>query len=595
MPVLTLACLVVAARVAYLIAVCPYDLVEDEAQYWLWAKHLSLSYYSKGPGIAWIIGAATGLYGDIEWAVRLPGALLSGLGILAVGGLAMDLSRHARRADGVGGAGAGMAGEAGVRRAALWAAAAWALVPFAQMSGVLATIDGPLLACWAVAAWAGWRAFMMGSRSAWVVLGLALGAGFLFKYTMLLLVPGLVLAWWKVVRGREEGRAPGPHTSWRTWAALAGALLLLGTVPVVVWNAQHDFVTVRHLLGHLGLRGGDMPVSALTQAGGSGAGGRKWYEWLPVWPLELVLMQVGLVGPLLVVGAIGGWRLWKRAGRVGAGAVYLGALALPLAVFYLVVAYIAEPEGNWPIAVSATLVPLGVLWRLGVWDEAGVKGEKTGASGNQRWTRVLVSAGLLYGALAILPMHRADIAARVVNRAMTLGPVSSVLTRLRGDGLPPAPIVPGRLMGARKMGEACGLIMRDLRVSTGRAPFILSQHYGRAAQMAFYAPWPLGPDGRPARDSLCAGPLTGGRLSHFDFMPETSLMRVDLVGRPAVILSNDRADVRAVWDSLFENVRLYEGAGATGSGRLEGEHKRDRVVYVGYGYRGPASAATPGR
>ena len=47
LPVLTLACLVVAARVAYLIAVCPYDLVEDEAQYWLWAKHLSLSYYSK--------------------------------------------------------------------------------------------------------------------------------------------------------------------------------------------------------------------------------------------------------------------------------------------------------------------------------------------------------------------------------------------------------------------------------------------------------------------------------------------------------------------------------------------------------------------
>ncbi len=38
---------------------CPFDLSEDESQYWLWSRHLAWGYYSKGPGIAGIIYAAT--------------------------------------------------------------------------------------------------------------------------------------------------------------------------------------------------------------------------------------------------------------------------------------------------------------------------------------------------------------------------------------------------------------------------------------------------------------------------------------------------------------------------------------------------------
>ena len=35
-------------RVIYLIWLCPWELVEDEAQYWDWSRHFALSYYSKG-------------------------------------------------------------------------------------------------------------------------------------------------------------------------------------------------------------------------------------------------------------------------------------------------------------------------------------------------------------------------------------------------------------------------------------------------------------------------------------------------------------------------------------------------------------------
>lgn len=43
---------VLLLRVAYLAWLCPFGLVEDEAQYWDWSRHLALSYYTKGPGVA---------------------------------------------------------------------------------------------------------------------------------------------------------------------------------------------------------------------------------------------------------------------------------------------------------------------------------------------------------------------------------------------------------------------------------------------------------------------------------------------------------------------------------------------------------------
>ena len=46
-------------------------LVQDEAQYWDWTRHIQLTYYSKGPLIAWIIRCGTFLFGDTELGVRI--------------------------------------------------------------------------------------------------------------------------------------------------------------------------------------------------------------------------------------------------------------------------------------------------------------------------------------------------------------------------------------------------------------------------------------------------------------------------------------------------------------------------------------------
>src|ERR1700733_12582303 len=48
----------------YLTHNCPIDLSGDEAQYWDWSRHLDLSYYSKGPLIAYLIRASCSLFGE---------------------------------------------------------------------------------------------------------------------------------------------------------------------------------------------------------------------------------------------------------------------------------------------------------------------------------------------------------------------------------------------------------------------------------------------------------------------------------------------------------------------------------------------------
>ncbi|MDH7499215.1 MAG: hypothetical protein QHH30_02355, partial [candidate division NC10 bacterium] len=39
----------------------PLDLAPDEAHYWEWSRHLDISYYSKGPMVAFLIFLLTSL------------------------------------------------------------------------------------------------------------------------------------------------------------------------------------------------------------------------------------------------------------------------------------------------------------------------------------------------------------------------------------------------------------------------------------------------------------------------------------------------------------------------------------------------------
>ncbi len=552
--ILLIALAVTLARIAYLWLLCPYSLVEDEAQYWEWSRRLGWSYYSKGPGVAWLIRVMIELFGTSEAAIRMGAAISGGITAFAVGGLTLDMTRS--------------------RRAALYAVACVLLAPVLLVSSFLMTIDAPYIACWAVACWAAWRAMRHHSTPAWIVLGAAIGVGFLFKYTILLLPPGLII-FAMLARGHSlsaEGE-PGPRRTRSSPLAVIACIVvaLLGLAPVMIWNASHDWSTVRHLLGHLRLEGGDvMPA----QAG-------SW-QYQPRWTLELIGAQLALVGPsifLMVYAAWAALRNRRTQPEAWPGNFFLICCAAPILLFYLSVTFLNEAEGNWPVAGYITLFTLVGRYldqhmavyhaRVRDWLALPTPRPRRGWIRRRPETASQIAwhATVVIGLIVAVGSLRLDWAAIPINavyRTITKTPSrEEAPPDMRRSLLIPI----YRLTGGPALGAEVHALAEQLRERTGKEPFHIVQHYGRASILAFYLP------GRPI--VYCGSSRLGGRKTQWDFWPDTDLDNMDLLGGRPAVLSGATLEQ---WQYLFTTVEEL--------GVLATEPRSHRRSFLGLNYLG---------
>src|SRR5437773_10122119 len=88
---------VTALRLVYLIWLSPYQLLGDEAYYWEQARHLDWCYNEKGPLLAWMVAACCRVFGDTEWAVRLPMVIAFVAAAWGVRRLALAVARDNER------------------------------------------------------------------------------------------------------------------------------------------------------------------------------------------------------------------------------------------------------------------------------------------------------------------------------------------------------------------------------------------------------------------------------------------------------------------------------------------------------------------
>ena len=112
------------------------------------------------------------------------------------------------------------------------------------------TIDPLSIFFWLAAMFAFWIALEKSPQFSlwWPLTGLLIGLGFLCKYTNALELISVVLVLAFAPRLRHEFKRPGFY--------LLLAIFVLCTIPPIVWNAQHAWITLTHLRSRGGLEEG---------------------------------------------------------------------------------------------------------------------------------------------------------------------------------------------------------------------------------------------------------------------------------------------------------------------------------------------------
>ena len=282
-------------------------LAPDEANYWQWSRYLALGYHDHPPMIAWTIWLSTSLFGQHEWAIRLPTVL----------GLTVTNSFLAL-----------LAAYWFSWRVALCTVLMFEALLLTNGSALIATPDGLLIPCWAAACYFAVRATSENRACFWLATGCCFGLGLLSKYTMVMLPPSLMLALLLSGKGRQLlGKWP--------WLGLGLGCLFFS--PVLIWNAGHGWATFRHVL----YQGGANETTRLT------------LKFLG----DYLGSQALLLSPVLffLIGAVScAPHLWQRIGRDKA--IFLLSLSLPGFLVFLFISLHVRIYGNWPAPVYGTAV-----------------------------------------------------------------------------------------------------------------------------------------------------------------------------------------------------------------------------------------------
>jgi 4-amino-4-deoxy-L-arabinose transferase-like glycosyltransferase len=290
-----------------------FNLTPDETYYWFWSEHLHLSYFDHPPMVAWLIKLSTAIFGQKEWAVRLPGMLM-GIGdtvLIYLLGKKVFKSR-----------------EAGITSAVVLNS-----ILIFSVGMVIITPDTPQLFFWIAAIYFSYNAAIEKRKNDWFLTGIALGLGLLSKYTMILFLPAIFLFLLLTPSCRED------LYSWKPWASLLIAFLIFS--PVIIWNEQNHWISFLFQLRH-GTSSRDSP------------GARYFFEFLGG--------QAAVFSPFIFIGLI--WSLWK-AYKIGRKRnlyqfSFLFWMAFPLFLFFTYESLHTKVEANWPVfSQTGSIILLG--------------------------------------------------------------------------------------------------------------------------------------------------------------------------------------------------------------------------------------------
>lgn len=293
-------------------------LTFDEAYYWTWSKHLAGGYYDHPPVVALVIRLGTMIAGDTPLGVRLVSVMLGLPMSWAVYRTAQMLFGDARIASSA----------TIILNATLMVAA----------GTIIVTPDAPLMVASSFVLYALAKVLVTGRGAWWLLVGAATGVALASKYTALFFGASILL-WLVIVRDlRRWLLSPWPY--------LGGLVALMLFAPVILWNADHHWVSFIKQLGRARVEGFTLKFLG-----------------------ELIPTQFAFATPLVfILGVMGLYLLGRRDNAHWPARALLGASFWVIFLYFCWHSLHARVEANWlgPIypafAIAAALAAHHADW-----------------------------------------------------------------------------------------------------------------------------------------------------------------------------------------------------------------------------------------
>jgi undecaprenyl-diphosphatase len=391
----------------------PLDLSPDEAHYWEWSRRLDWSFYSKGPMIAYLISIGTSLFGDSVFGIRIMAVMCSALGSIFLYILGKNLYDE---------------------NVGLCSAVILQIIPLYATYGIIFTIDSPLILFWTLSLLLFWKAVSSQSQVGiqesnltkerkkesqiyWYLLGSAVGLGLLTKYSMALFYPCALLFFLLSKESRKYLLTRGPYIGF--------IISLLFLSPVIIWNANHDWVSLHHTAGQAHIAEG-FRVSM-----------KDFFEFIG--------SQFGVITPLLLI--LMALSIWKI--RKSSQGSFLFWFAIPVVIFFIFKSIHAKVQANWALPGYITGIIAFSSYYMNRFNSFG------------RGKRIIIMTALILSLGVTSVAHYSS----MLNLPVKLDPTS-------------------RLRGWQELGEEVTRIYEEM--SATRHVFILSDSYQISSQLAFY-------------------------------------------------------------------------------------------------------------
>ncbi|MEA3288219.1 MAG: glycosyltransferase family 39 protein [Candidatus Marinimicrobia bacterium] len=374
-------------------------LTPQEAYYWSWSRDLALSYFDHPPLASYSIWFTTALLGQTIFGIKIAAVLwFLGLNILWAK-LTQEMFQNTDQT--------------------FWTLLALNATIVFELYGFVITPDTPLIFAWTATFYALWNLIRSQNSRWWYAAGLFMGLAWLGKYSGIMLVPSVLMFFLISKSQRKWLATPYPY--------LGVLIAILVFAPVLIWNAQHDWIS--------------FTFQGARRTAGMGT-------WKLRFVGELFGSQFFILTPYLFVLVFASLNRFGRRifSEMEDKILLLVSSGLATSVFFIAVSFRSLVKMNWLAPAYWSFIILGVYFLF---------------QESQRLRRFKIG---VYSSLAFLGLG-----------------VSIIV-------LPDVPLGEGNTWSGWKNAAVEVSSIRDSLKQQGDEPFIFSTNYKASSLLKFYLP-----------------------------------------------------------------------------------------------------------